>query len=241
MAVLADIARRDVTQIVGLGDFVGYGADPGPVLDLALGFDIVLPGNHELALVKGGSLAANPPARKTIDWTRERLGRRHMAFLQEVLGQRDRRKYVQGDFKFVHGSPRRPAREYVRRRNVQHFFHYHMHRVHVIVVAHTHHSRCWFRDPQKGIGHRPEVFPHLEPVLSKGEAQIRLKKGWKYILNCGAVGQPRDGDPRASYIILQTGSALFVRVPYDCRTAAMKIREAGFDERFARALLPRSL
>ena len=234
---LADARQRGAQRFVCLGDVVGYGARPRECLDLVMSLcsseardpasgpgapdlapGLYLLGNHEHALLHSAE-DFNPKARSAIEWTRETLnegpdreaGYRYWDFLGSLSPiERDERAL------FVHGSPRDPVREYLlprdsRNREKMHACFSRMDRS-VCFVGHSHVPAIYFED---GRLYRPKGTE--EPQ------NLALDGGCRAIVNVGSVGQPRDGDPRLSYVMFDGDSIAFVRLEYDTEAAAAAI------------------
>lgn len=214
-AVLDDIQAQGVTEIHCLGDIIGYGPNPRECLDLARQFPVCILGNHDhAALYEPENFHAG--AARAILWTRQQLdnGRdagqtsQRWEFLSE-LGQKMERNGVL----YVHGSPRRPLSEYVFPEDI--FNQPKMARLfelitHVCFEGHTHVPGVFTEDldffPPEGLDYR-----------------YRLERGQRAIINIGSVGQPRDRDPRASYVLFDGETVRWRRVPYDFEATAAKI------------------
>ncbi|MFA4943494.1 MAG: metallophosphoesterase family protein [Lentisphaeria bacterium] len=215
-AVLTDIQQTGVDKLLCLGDIVGYGPSPAEVLEDAYSrvHHFVL-GNHEAALV--GSLdpaCFNDDARRLLEWTRKRLGERALEFTSRfpltMLGP---------DFRCAHGEFAAPAD-----------FRY----IHTAADA----APSWAATPEPllfvGHTHRPAV--HLRrpdgTTADLPVADFALEPGCRYVVNVGAVGQPRDaGDKLASWVLYDAGrkQLCFRRVAFDW---------AGFRQELDRAKLP---
>ncbi len=205
-----------VDEIWHLGDVVGYGPDPnGVVARLAsLGAHGVR-GNHDAAACGGPEIEwFNPEARQAIEWTRQAISETTRSWLA-ALPQRS----ITGDFTLVHGSPLDPTWEYVTSapvaaanlaalasRNDRHGLHGH---THVPAAWRVEGGRVAFTDPR----HHPILALDDRPAL----------------LNPGSVGQPRDGDPRAAFAILDTGAATIEwrRAGYDIPAVQAAMAAAG--------------
>ncbi|HZY84533.1 MAG TPA: metallophosphoesterase family protein [Gemmataceae bacterium] len=223
-AVLADLARQGATAVYCLGDVVGYGPDPRACLDLAMSWRAVVLGNHDEAALLGADGFA-PAAERAVEWTRGQLdadepdrgGReRRRDFLAGLP-----RRHVEGDFLYVHGSARNPLHEYVFPADA--VDRHKMGRVFAQV------GRYCFQ----GHTHVPGVFEEHEPgelyLFSGPEAlghRYRLG-GAKAVCNVGSVGQPRDGDWRACYALLDGGTVVFRRVEYDVEATVRKVLGSG--------------
>jgi len=200
-AVLVDIDRRGLTEIVCLGDVVGYGAAPKECLDLAIErCSVILCGNHDHAVFYE-PLNFNVSAERACYWTRQ-------VFEEETdKARRDRRWEVLGrlairvDYKgllLVHASPRRPVNEYLFAEDV------YTNPGKILANferLNDHHQACMV-----GHTHVPGVFlddPYFEPPAELPVAnRYIITRDEKAIINVGSVGQPRDRDPRASYVIV---------------------------------------
>jgi diadenosine tetraphosphatase ApaH/serine/threonine PP2A family protein phosphatase len=215
-AVLADIRRHDIEEIVCLGDVIGYGGRPRECVDHARKFHWTVKGNHELGLFdkeEGKRFSAR--AADSIEWTRRRLdapedpqSRLRTEFLSKLPD-----KCVEGDIVYCHGSPRLPVSEYV----TPNLGKLHPERLkvifavfeHVAFVAHTHVPGVYAEDlvfrTSVDIGNEYQIGPE------------------KVIINVGSVGQPRDGNSRACYVVLDGATAVFRRVQYDIDLAASQI------------------
>ncbi len=223
--VLADIERRGIKRIICLGDTVGYGPEPLPCVDMVRAKCAwCLMGNHDFGVLYEPT-NFNPGAESAAFWTREQFAKepdeKLLAERYDFLGKlRVRVVDTPPDGKFpilaVHGSPRRPINEYIfpddainSPDKLESIFE----RVDkVCIVGHT---------------HVPGVFtdePDFYPPSELGDSSYKFMEGEKAVINVGSVGQPRDMDPRACYVILHPDRAEFVRVQYDIDVTANKIR-----------------
>jgi diadenosine tetraphosphatase ApaH/serine/threonine PP2A family protein phosphatase len=230
-AVLEDLEKRSVDRIFFLGDAVGYGADPGPCLVLLekSAFRFVA-GNHDHAAANDHECLEDlqEDAAAALRWTREVLSSETKERLQRFpLDCRDAGAY------FVHGSPYRPGRwEYVlSERDAEKGFGACEHRV--AFVGHTHIPAAYVEVECK------RLFTGMTRRIKAADPEsLQLEPHFRYILNAGSVGQPRDCDPRAAYAIFEqeAGRYTLLRVPYDVETASSKIRKAGLPEGLAERL-----
>ena len=219
-AVLSDIAERKISEIVCLGDIVGYGPNPKECIDMARSFKINILGNHdEAALWSEQTEYFNPLAKDAVQWTRTVLedpkdtfqNNRRWEFLGEL-----RRSYAENSCLYVHGSPRRPVREYIFPEDIANntkMTDVFSRIEHTCFIGHTHMPGIFcddmtFRPPQ-------EVFNTFNVNSSKA------------VINVGSVGQPRDGDNRACYIVLDGSRVEWVRVQYDFEKTIDKIYQVG--------------
>ena len=222
-AVLASAGAVDA--VWHLGDVVGYGPEPDAVVERLSSIGAIgVRGNHDAAACGGTEIEwFNPDARSAMEWTREMISARTRAWLS---GLPERREVA--DFTMVHGSGRDPTWEYVTSPTAA--------RASLAAMATTHGIN--------GHTHLPAAFlvvddrvGRLGPDRGTSEATVKLDGG-RLLLNPGSVGQPRDGDPRASYLILDTeaGIARWGRVGYDIAAVDSAMRAAGLPRRLAERL-----
>jgi len=219
-AVLEDIRRHGAEAVYCLGDVVGYGPEPAACLDLALSFAVTLLGNHDQgALFDPEGFSA--VALRAIFWTREQLenqgeSREARERRWEFLADRPR-THQDANGLFVHGSVRNPLNEYVFPEDI--YNQRKMERLFVLV------KRCCFQ----GHTHVPGIFlersagdcyDFLNPDEVGHAYQVN---GGKALCNVGSVGQPRDGDRRACYVLLDGDTIRFRRVEYDVEATVRKI------------------
>jgi diadenosine tetraphosphatase ApaH/serine/threonine PP2A family protein phosphatase len=212
-AVLEDAGPVD--EVWCLGDVVGYGPDPNGCVELLRSLShLCIAGNHDWATLGKLDLSDfNPDAREANLWNREQLIAENLAYLDERP-----ESLVVGDFTLSHGSPRHPIWEYI------------------IYTSTAQTNFDFFDTPYclAGHTHTPVVFrlqdrdgeELCEPLAPSHAKALILNEG-RYIINPGSVGQPRDGDPRASYAILDT-EALSVehrRVGYPVEETQAKMME----------------
>jgi len=217
-AVLKDAGRHKPDQYVSTGDIVGYNASPVECMNRMKKISATtVQGNHDCYAAGEENLEwFNPAAAAAIRWTRNQLDteyRHRLATLPMTLQV--------ADFTLVHGSLCAPKEwEYILRSkeasaslNVQEA------------------ALCF-----NGHSHRPIFFRMKGEVVEYGLYEtLELEAGWKYLVNAGSVGQPRDGDPRAAYVIYddQKRTVSLHRVTYDIRATQAKIRSAGLPEKDA--------
>lgn len=207
-AVIKDAEERGAEVLRCLGDVIGYGPNPVECVDVARErFEFTLLGNHEEAVLFG-AIGFNPKAKAAVDWTREQfhdassgseVRNARWQFLGELPLHID-----DDDVQYVHGSPRDPTREYVFPTDVlnpdklQGIFE------HVESIAFNGHTHA------PGIMTEDGIFR-----LPQDVNWVYRRNGEKAIVNVGSVGQPRDGDNRASYALFDGQEVTFRRVPYD--------------------------
>ena len=219
-AVLDDIKMQEIDKIWCLGDIVGYGPDPHECIELLRETDnICVAGNHDRAVIGQLDISSfNPNAAEAVEWTAERLSIGDITYLKNLP-----ESIEVGDFLLVHGSPREPIMEYilsisVARQNFDCF------RTKYCLIGHTHIPQAYSFDEEDIC-----TVTRFVPTVKLVTGEIRL------IINPGAVGQPRDGNPDASYAIYDNGTKTVQlrRVPYDIRKTQDRIMESGLPPRLA--------
>lgn len=214
-AVLGDAALRGYDATLCLGDIVGYGADPSAALELTLALKPVglIRGNHDkvCAGLEPATLF-NDVARKAVEWTRQSMTPRQLATLAELPRGPLR---ITGDLEICHGAPF----------NEDHYVFDHVDASRAMGSASA--RICLF-----GHTHLPAVYSTpAYPVSYKDKVndEFRLPSEGAVLINVGSVGQPRDGDPRAAYGLLDLDALTLQlrRVAYDVAGAQQAIRDAG--------------
>jgi len=222
-AVLEAIAASDAAELWCLGDLVGYGADPDACVELAREHAAVcLAGNHDLAVVGEVSIDAfTRGAGISVQWTREVIHPENLAFLRGLQPQGR-----EGPIDLYHASPRDPIWEYV--------------------LSSLLAGLCLDYQPQRvsliGHSHVALAFTRSTGELTTGEprregSELDLTEG-EWLLNPGSVGQPRDGDRRAAWLLLDLDrwKASYRRTEYDVAGAAAAIRAAHLPDSLAERL-----
>jgi predicted phosphodiesterase len=226
-AVTAAATEARVDGFIVCGDIVGYGADPEPVLDRLHGLPLrsIVGGNHDLAAVGRFPVAwFNEVAAAALRWTADRLSADARSTLH---GLEAKERAVAG--LVVHGSVVEPVTEYLmpgadtgaaRSFDAEEF------------------DRCFF-----GHTHVPTLFERgpdgeVRGRHMAGEPTATLDPVRRYLLNPGSVGQPRDGDPRAAFMVVDEDDGLVAwhRVPYDVEGAQSRIRSEGLPRVLAERL-----
>ena len=222
-ATLQAVAASDAAELWCLGDLVGYGADPDACVELAREHAAVcLAGNHDLAVTgeipldefsRGASLA--------VQWTQEVIAQDNLGFLAGLspIGE-------EGQVGLYHASPRDPVWEYVLSTLLADLC-LDVQRHRLCLIGHSHVALSFGRregEPTTG-----------EP--RRDGAQLDLGVG-EWLLNPGSVGQPRDGDPRAAWLLLDldAGTAQFRRVAYDVEATQQDMRLARLPQSLASRL-----
>jgi predicted phosphodiesterase len=216
-AVLADIRQQEISEVFCLGDVVGYGPNPRECIDRAMECRICLLGNHDQGALFDPE-GFNSGAERAIFWTRSQLEQdgghpkeRHRRW--DFLGELPR-NHQDGDLLFVHGSARNPLNEYVFPEDI--YNKRKLEKIFALVPRHVF----------QGHTHVPGIFTESYNFLSPEEINgaYRLTEE-KAMINVGSVGQPRDGDARACYVVLEDDMVRFRRVEYAMETTIEKIYE----------------
>jgi diadenosine tetraphosphatase ApaH/serine/threonine PP2A family protein phosphatase len=213
-----------VEKVVCLGDVVGYGASPNECCDAVRRIaDVTLLGNHDAAVAGRIDYAFYyDAARHALDWTAQRLRADNLAWLSGLPYT-----HRMGDVGFSHGSPVRPeAYEYILAREQAEDLLPHLDELpEVTFIGHSHLCKVF------ALGGNGEVH-------EVSARRFHLRRGYRYLVTVGAVGQPRDYDNRACFVVYDTEShaAEYVRVPYDIETSAKKIFAADVALNFGRRL-----
>jgi diadenosine tetraphosphatase ApaH/serine/threonine PP2A family protein phosphatase len=223
-----DFARaRGAERMILLGDYVGYGADPEWTVETVMGLvergAVAVRGNHDNA-VAVTTESMNAVAQAAIEWTRGRLSatqRRFLAELPLVLQEEDRL--------YVHSEASDPAR--------WHYVQTSLDAACSIEATEAHATFC-------GHIHQPALYSmssaaKMTSFVPTSGVPVQLLGGRRWLAVLGSVGQPRDGDPAASFAMFDTGSGeiTYCRVPYDVEAAAKRIRENGLPRWLADRLL----
>lgn len=229
-AVLAHAEASEVDAYAQVGDVVGYGPEPAYCIDRLRALDCkICLGNHDAATVRRLPLEVfNPFAKMALEWTMFELKREHREFLNELPLQIHLEDI---DATIVHGSLYRPETfDYVRSlpsaaRSLE------QQKTRLCFVGHSHQPRLFTMYPDGRVDIL-SVFNH------EGVYQLDPDNGEKLLVNVGSVGQPRDEDPRAAYVLYDSEelSLQLVRVAYDIRIVQERIRQKGLPHVLAERL-----
>ena len=215
-AVLADMESQKVDKIHCLGDVIGYGTDPVACInEINKVCDIKIMGNHEYAAL-GLSSTENyhQAARIASEWTKNQLSDFELSIIADFEMSRS-----DSDFHFVHANPREPEswRYILAPQAAKDAFTYFDEKI------------CFF-----GHSHLPHIFVEQDNDLPRSQVghDILPDPDNRYLINVGSVGQPRDNDNRACYVIFDTNEyeLFYRRVEYDIAAAQMKMTEAEMPE-----------
>lgn len=225
-AVLAEIFSRGIDEVWCLGDVVGYGPNPNECVNMIMDHtSLCIMGNHDWALLHE-PVAFSELATRSINLTKELMdpsntddgkGKKRLDYLS-TRGKRTKKR----DFMLVHASPCHALTEYV---------------VPWEVDADPNKYEAMFERFNQyclvGHSHLPSVITQDLRVRVPEDTGEAVKLGdQKAIINCGSVGQPRDGDNRACFAVLDDHTVRFVRVPYDYQKTGRKILELDDDLQF---------
>ena len=213
--VLADIQQQGIDEIFCLGDIIGYGPNPRECVDRVMQCKIGILGNHDHGALFDPE-GFNSTAEAAVFWTRDQLetpsddleqGVKRWKFLSDLP-----RTFRENGLLFVHGSARNPLNEYVFPEDI-----YSQRKMEAIFSKVEH--ICF-----QGHTHTPGVFTQSLNFFSPEDLgyQYRLTED-KTLINVGSVGQPRDGDPRACYVVLSGNVVHYRRLEYPVDRTIAKI------------------
>jgi len=222
-AVLGDVDEQTVEEVWCLGDLVGYGAEPDACVQLARDrCDLSLAGNHDLVVTGEIPISDfSPSAAAAARWTQETIGEETMSYLKGLDPADAEREPA-----LYHASPRDPVWEYVLS-TWQADECLDLMDARVGAVGHSH-VALWFRRDDEG---------KVSGATAEADSELDLSEG-RWLVNPGGVGQPRDGDPRAAWLLLDssTWKANWRRVKYPIDEAARAIDDAGLPHELAERL-----
>jgi diadenosine tetraphosphatase ApaH/serine/threonine PP2A family protein phosphatase len=217
-AACLEAARvRGAERFILLGDYVGYGADPEWAVETVMGLveqgALAVRGNHDNAIGSSAE-SMNAEAQAAIEWTRGRLSAPERKFLAELPLTRE-----EDDRLYVHSEASQPSRwRYVRSSADA---------GRSLIATDAHITFC-------GHIHRPGLYSmsvtgKMTSFVPVSGVAVQLLSGRRWLAVLGSVGQPRDGDPAASFAMFDTDrrEITWCRVPYDIDTAAARIRDNG--------------
>ena len=224
---LGAAAREPIDRILVLGDLVGYGAEPNEVVETVRGFGLpahVIRGNHDKVIARlEGSAGFNRVAQAAVEWTIGALTPENLQYVHDLpRGPLE----VEPELSICHGSPLDEDEYLLSTDQAQRVFE-------------SGPSRLTFF----GHTHIPTLFSGDEScadvrILEPDEGEVELTRERFYLINPGSVGQPRDRDPRAAYMIFDSerGAARLYRIGYPLEEAQRRIVEAGLPPVLAQRL-----
>jgi predicted phosphodiesterase len=213
--------REKIDKVICLGDIVGYGADPGECIKLTRDIsDVIIAGNHDFAVCEQTNIDNfNDYAKEAVLWSRSTLNEDEIEFLKNLT-----LKFSEENVSFVHSSLYRPESwRYLSSPGDTHID-FQIMEDEILFVGHTH-VQLLFKDTGENV-----------EMLFPGEVSLDADK--RYIINPGSVGQPRDRNPQAAFMIYDSEekSIQSLRVEYDIEKAKNKILEAGLPNILAERL-----
>jgi hypothetical protein len=220
-AALEDARIQGATDYVCIGDIVGYNAAPNECVDAIRNLGgAVVRGNHDHYCAHDEPLSDfHPLAASVVAWTREQLGEERQAWLRSL----PLHAFHQG-MTIVHSTLDMPERWGYVFDEIEAEAHFCYQNTQVCFNGHT---------------HVPIIFEKRGVVIErKDPREIPVQLGRKYFVNTGSIGQPRDSDPRASYVLYDATKRVirFRRVPYDIEAAQSRIKAAGLPDRLAQRI-----
>jgi predicted phosphodiesterase len=219
-AVIADIEQLGIQERVCLGDIVGYGAQPSECIELlrAKHFQVVIQGNHD-AYVTAEEDPEGPSeeVKQTIRWTRRVLSAEQRAWLGSLP------LTWQADYEGVHASLHQPEKWGYVLEPASAALHF----------VHQQKELCFI-----GHSHQPKMFVEGADKALDITSLESIRTGRKQVVNVGSVGQPRDKDERACYVVYRRNEAdvWWRRMPYDIAAAQQAIVDAGLPVKYAHRL-----
>jgi predicted phosphodiesterase len=218
--ILEDAKKEKVTHYACVGDLVGYNPNPKECIDIVRDMNMpCVKGNHdEYASVDDDCVGFRPMAAEAIRWTRQQLSVEDKKYLKNLKFVR----YVE-NFTIVHATLDMPQK-----------WGYVMDKLAAAAsFSYQNTAVCFF-----GHTHVPLAFVRDSVVKGGTYEMIHIEPGKKYFINVGSVGQPRDGNPMAGYVLydLVTNTVTLRRLEYNLKAVQKKIFEAGLPERCATRL-----
>ncbi len=211
-SVLEFAKTQDIDQYVCIGDIVGYGADPNKCIDIVKGLTSkIVAGNHDFGVCDLTDISYfNDVARKAIEWTRKVIKKEHMDFLRTLPLVME-----SGNAFFVHATPSSPDRWNYILTVYDAMKEFGFFENHFCFVGHSHQPDVFLIKPDKQVS----IFMNDLLVSNKQE---------RYIVNAGSVGQPRDNNPKACFLVYDADeqSIAFSRIEYDIKKTQTKILNA---------------
>lgn len=220
-AVIADIEQQGIRERVCLGDIVGYGAQPAECLELlrAKDFRVMLQGNHDAYVADDEDpQGTSEEVKQVIRWTRQVLSAEQREWLRALP-----LTWQAEDYEVVHASLHHPEQwGYVTEPGAA-----------AVHFAHQQQRICFI-----GHSHQPAMFVEWEDRALDITSLESVRKGRKQVVNVGSVGQPRDKDERACYVVYRRAEpdVWWRRIPYDIASAQQAIANAGLPGKYAHRL-----
>jgi predicted phosphodiesterase len=225
--VLKDAKNRNVHRMICLGDLVGYGPYPNECVEIVQSLKKCrcLAGNHDVAaLWQTSPYGMSRAAQKAILWTMDQLNEKNKKYLAELPDRIDF-----SDMSFVHANPYNPRGwRYVTDRKYA-----------LRCFAATSCCNLFIGHSHKPLVITRKHFLSIDIQTVTGAIQMEVDKGKRRIINCGSVGQPRDGDPRSCYLIFdsRTQNLEFYRVQYDYKITVNALQNTDLPRSLSKRLL----
>ena len=242
--VLEKCRELGITEYISLGDVVGYNANPNECLALVRNLNVVsrVRGNHDDYSVRGDIAESgfNANAKKAVAWTREQISEDDRQWLDEAKYEV---RFLNATL--VHATLDTPQNwGYILDQfHAEDNFTYQ--RTNLCFCGHSHVPVAFVKKQLTNPGERPIEMINAwngdvdEDVTIPAAVEVEYRKNNKYLFNIGSIGQPRNGDPRASFAVWDTDRMTVTRhrLPYDIAATQQKILDAGLPERLAERLV----
>ena len=225
-AFIETTAKQDVQKYIFLGDIIGYGPNPNECIEAVRKLPNVkmVLGNHDAAAIwKSSPYNMSGHAREALFWTMKKLLADNVQILKSL-----RNKLVETDVYYCHTTPQNPESWTYVNSQSQAFWVFRKTDYRVSFISHTHRPRLLSQ----------EKYWKIKEERIEEDASFRLHPDRRYIINCGSVGQPRDGNVNGSYCIYneRDQSVVFHRFDYDREKTIAKINKAKLPDFLARRL-----
>lgn len=242
--VLAKCRELGITEYICLGDVVGYNANPNECIDLVRELNVIarVRGNHDDYAVRGNIAESgfNPNAQRAVSWTRDQINEERRKWLDDALYVTN---FPQGAT-LVHATLDTPSNwGYILDQfHAEDNFTYQ--RTNLCFCGHSHVPVAFVKKQLTAPGERPIEMLNTwsgdfeDDVTVPDVITLEYRKNNKYLFNVGSIGQPRNQDPRASFVVWDSDKLTVsrYRLPYDLKETQRKILEAGLPERLANRL-----
>lgn len=214
-AVLKKLNEESFDALLFLGDSVGYGPNPNECIEvLKKKAQVLLAGNHDRAVVGLTDIEYfNPHAQTAIEWTREVLKDENKKFLASLPIEK---QMIDEGIYLVHSTPKEPEKWHYLMTSWDAYKNFPFFSEKICLIGHSH-VPAIIEEPPEG-------------KINIINISAEIKDDCRYIINAGSVGQPRDGNPEAAYVILTENSAEIKRVPYDILLTQKKMRDQGLPD-----------
>jgi diadenosine tetraphosphatase ApaH/serine/threonine PP2A family protein phosphatase len=215
-----------IDKKICLGDIVNLGPFPNECIELVIKeFNYIIMGESDNAIFNKEEADAMPPlAKESIEWNKKQITDSN----KEILQNLDYGYVIEDDILLVHGSPRAPFELMLNESNALNGFANPIHPFNIAFVGHTHQPGVWQLMEN---GHLAYLRTNFNNNFSLGcEYSLVIPKSDRAIINVGAVGQPRDNDPRACYVVYDTETRhlTFYRIPYSIDRTIGRMQQLSF-------------